>query len=141
MNKTRRSLYYKQYREKNLKNEKKRLRKYYRKNNKKIKQQTLTWRKNNPDRAKTLSLFHNLKKYQLTIEQYHKLLADQNGVCAICGLSQTNGKRLFVDHCHKTGKVRELLCTRCNTLLGMAKDDENILISACNYCKKWNSSI
>src|SRR5438445_350801 len=48
---------------------------------------------------------------------YDQLLAEQNGVCAICGCLPTY-RRLALDHCHETGKIRGLLCTRCNIALG-----------------------
>lgn len=55
--------------------------------------------------------------YGITEEQYLQLLAEQNGGCAICG--KPPGKRqLAVDHCHKTGVIRGLLCGRCNLGLG-----------------------
>ena len=56
-------------------------------------------------------------KYNITIEQYDEMLDAQGGGCAICGVKPTN-KRLAVDHCHTTGKVRGILCTGCNTGLG-----------------------
>ena len=60
-----------------------------------------------------------LAKYGITIEDYEKLLVSQNGVCAICsGEPDTRWKILAVDHCHKTGKVRGLLCMTCNTMIG-----------------------
>ncbi|MFE7237231.1 endonuclease VII domain-containing protein [Streptomyces sp. NPDC057580] len=58
------------------------------------------------------------REYGITLEQYHLLLAAQNGVCAICEIAPTEKKRLHVDHCHKTGRVRALLCVVCNTQLG-----------------------
>jgi hypothetical protein len=55
-------------------------------------------------------------KYKITLDHYNLMLKDQNSVCYICnGLD--NNKNLSVDHCHKTGKVRKLLCTRCNITL------------------------
>lgn len=67
---------------------------------------------------------YNLKrKYGMTVEQYDKLLAEQGGVCALCGEPETSTfrgtvKMLAVDHDHGTGLVRGLLCYRCNTDLG-----------------------
>lgn len=58
-------------------------------------------------------------RYGLTPEQYDKLFEQQNGCCAICGRHQSESKlALGIDHCHKTGKVRRLLCPPCNTCLG-----------------------
>jgi hypothetical protein len=77
------------------------------------------------------------RKYGVDVEQYNKMFNDQNGCCAICGTHQTNfEKSLAVDHCHSSRKVRGLLCTNCNLMLGCAKDNENILLSALQYLKK-----
>ena len=77
-----------------------------------------------------------------SMEDYYKILESQNGVCAICkkqsNKRSNNGKTikaLAVDHCHKTGKVRGLLCDKCNTSLGHFCDSIEILQSAINYLK------
>lgn len=61
---------------------------------------------------------HLKNNFDLTIEQYNQMFVDQNGVCAICGNINTKGHRLCVDHNHKTGKVRGLLCVFCNIFAG-----------------------
>lgn len=84
------------------------------------------------------------RKYGITLEQYNKMLEDQNGVCLIC--SGTGGMShmltpLVVDHDHTCcegqttcGKcVRGLLCSGCNTGIGLLKDDPNILLAAAAY--------
>lgn len=53
---------------------------------------------------------HLKSKYGITFEEYKEMFDKQAGLCAICGLPETNGKSLAVDHCHITGKVRALLC-------------------------------
>jgi hypothetical protein len=66
-------------------------------------------------------------------------LLEQQAKCAICGCPEAgriNTRRLFVDHCHKTQKVRGLLCYRCNTLLGLASDDPNRLRRAVEYLER-----
>lgn len=79
-----------------------------------------------------------LKNFGITTDQYNKLLVDQNNVCKIC-LSPETGtvrgriKPLAVDHCHKSGKIRGLLCARCNTFIGLAKENTSILNSAIVY--------
>jgi formate dehydrogenase maturation protein FdhE len=76
------------------------------------------------------------KKYSLPIEQYEELLVKQNGVCAICGSKQTDSKkhgRLCIDHDHETEKIRGLLCSNCNTALGLMKDDITRLARAIEY--------
>lgn len=67
------------------------------------------------------------RKYGITPEQYDALLATQRGVCAIegCGNSpeHQSGRSLAIDHCHKTGKVRGLLCIACNVAIGYLELD------------------
>ena len=66
----------------------------------------------------------NLKrKYGISLEQYDAMLAAQDHGCAICAGQSAGGRRLAVDHCHTTGKVRSLLCQDCNLALGYIKDD------------------
>jgi hypothetical protein len=63
------------------------------------------------------------------------LLALQQGVCAICKKAELSNKALAVDHCHKTGRFRGLLCRKCNTGLGFFNDDPDLLEAAKNYLK------
>jgi hypothetical protein len=72
------------------------------------------------------------RKYGITLEHYENLLANQNGVCAICGNPPTD-KRLSIDHCHATKKIRGLLCYRCNTGLASFHDNESLLWTAYHY--------
>ena len=67
-------------------------------------------------------------------DEYDRLFAQQNGCCAICH-SSAEGRRLVVDHDHKTGKIRGLLCLGCNVGIGHLRDDVTILESAINYLK------
>jgi hypothetical protein len=66
---------------------------------------------------------------------YERMLARQGGACAICG-SPPGKHRLAIDHNHETGKVRGLLCIRCNTALGSLRDDETLLHRALAYLKE-----
>ena len=96
---------------------------------------------------------HQLKyKFGITLEEYNLMVKSQGGVCAICeGVNDTrrrgthNGKdvamSLAVDHNHKTGKVRGLLCSACNTSLGKFKDDPVLLKKAIHYLEKTNGDI
>lgn len=91
-----------------------------------------------PDRRPNL-------KASYTLAELESLYASSNGVCQICGKPQTgfkNGgqKNLAIDHCHKTGKVRGLLCTKCNTALGKFNDDPSLLRKAAEYLDKSNSN-
>ncbi len=73
--------------------------------------------------------------YGITLKEYNKILANQNGVCAICG-NPPNDRKLAVDHNHVTGKIRGLLCKACNTTLGNVKDSVEILEKAIEYLKE-----
>lgn len=72
-------------------------------------------------------------KYGMTIEDYNTMHARQDGRCAICGTSE---EKLVVDHNHKTGQVRELLCHLCNAMIGCAREDIAILTSAVAYLQR-----
>jgi hypothetical protein len=76
---------------------------------------------------------HLRKKYGLSSEDYDFLLLRQGGKCACCGGPPTTHGKLVVDHSHQTGKVRALLCSHCNTLLGMAREDPSILKAAISF--------
>jgi hypothetical protein len=68
---------------------------------------------------------YKLKKlYGIDHQTYNKMFAEQNGCCRICLEHQTNlARKLAVDHCHTTGQIRGLLCTKCNQALGLLNDD------------------
>lgn len=70
-------------------------------------------------------------KFGIGLHQYQTLLEEQGGVCFICG--QPDKRNLAVDHNHKTGAVRRLLCTNCNTALGKFQDDPALLRKAADY--------
>jgi hypothetical protein len=79
-------------------------------------------------------------KYGISSQNYEKMHAEQNGLCAICEQPETtviDGKqiRLAVDHCHKTGEVRRLLCAKCNRLIGLANESFEILEKAAKYMR------
>lgn len=74
---------------------------------------------------------HLWARYKITIEDYNKMLKEQDGVCAICKMKSK--KKLHVDHCHVFLKVRGLLCGSCNRGLGMFKENPVILQKAINY--------
>lgn len=84
------------------------------------------------------------ERYGITPAEFALLLAQQGGVCAICGRRETatrNGRvrKLCVDHDHATKKVRGLLCQSCNRGLGFFKDDATLLARAANYLVKRGS--
>lgn len=75
------------------------------------------------------------RKYGMQLEDYVRMLKKQAGSCAICGSTVSGGRggRMQVDHCHNTGKVRGLLCARCNRGLACFKDSANLLRLAARY--------
>lgn len=76
-----------------------------------------------------------LKKYGLSVEDYDTKLKSQDQACAIC--KRQDNSRLFVDHCHKTGQIRGLLCSSCNFLLGHANESKQILLNSVEYLSKY----
>jgi hypothetical protein len=88
------------------------------------------------------SRHYGLKRhYGITMTEYTEMYNSQHGKCAICGNPETtklHGKirDLSVDHCHTTGKVRQLLCNACNHILGEAKENVKILLAAAAYIEK-----
>jgi hypothetical protein len=97
------------------------------------------WMENNKDKLKNRLL---KKYYNITIEEYNRLLKLQGGVCDACGQAEVKTSRtgkvfdLAVDHCHNTGKVRGLLCSRCNTTLGKYQDDDELILKLALYIKR-----
>lgn len=89
------------------------------------------WRANNKKSAKNSDL---KKHYGITTKQYEEMLTAQHGVCAICGKIETGRfSNLAVDHCHKTGRIRGLLCSNCNKALGLFGDNPGLLRKAADY--------
>ena len=76
---------------------------------------------------------NSLNKFGIDADEYNRLLVLQGNGCAICGNKCKTNKRLAVDHCHATGKVRGLLCAGCNTALGQFNDDTDMLNKAIEY--------
>ena len=80
---------------------------------------------------------HLQRKYGIGRAQRQQMWEAQGGVCKICGgKGDGKWKQLCVDHDHSTGKVRDLLCRRCNTVLGEVYDDPVILNKMSAYLKK-----
>lgn len=80
---------------------------------------------------------HLKLNFGITSEDYQALLEKQNFSCALCKKHSLEFKqRLAVDHCHETGKIRGLLCFKCNTALGKFNDDPEMLKEAIKYLEK-----
>lgn len=81
-----------------------------------------------------------VREYGLTEEDYDQMLHKQNYRCAICGSnssseSKKKGRFLYIDHDHYTGKVRGLLCSKCNSGIGLLGDDFEVLECAADYLR------
>ena len=78
---------------------------------------------------------HLFRKHRLTIAQYDQMLQAQGGVCAICHQPEMveRNRHLAVDHDHRTGRIRGLLCLRCNRGLGLFLDLPERLRAAASY--------
>ncbi|MFA5152537.1 MAG: endonuclease VII domain-containing protein, partial [Clostridia bacterium] len=85
------------------------------------------------------------RHFNMSLEDYDSLYAQQNGVCAICGSPEVRQAKhqetyyLAVDHDHATEKVRGLLCSRCNKLLGVVNDDIDLCNAVINYLTYWKA--
>lgn len=133
------------------------------KNPDKVAEYRKTWERKNPEKkreiwrkahhknkdernAKSKSRYHARKadvwakeiesKYGITADEYSARLENQGGGCACCGAKQNaSGKRLFVDHCHETGRIRGILCHNCNAGIGALGDNVEGLERAIEYLK------
>lgn len=97
--------------------------------------QRLRYKAENPSKVRDAAL---RATFGIGIDRYEEMHVAQDGKCAICGNGETitrHGKvrLLAVDHCHTTGKVRQLLCGNCNPMLGYARDDAEVLRKASEY--------
>lgn len=102
------------------------------------------WYQDNKERTQGVHRrWHYKTRYGITPEEYDTILKEQNNVCAICKNPETakehrtgNVRKLAIDHCHTTNKVRGLLCASCNQGLGKFKDSINLLENAIKYIKE-----
>lgn len=106
---------------------------YYRANAERIRAYMRDYRRKHPRKAKSAVL---KALWGISLDDYERMLADQNGGCAICGTPPTT-RRLCIDHNHKTGAVRGLLCDDCNFGLGFFRESAERMISAIQYLAKY----
>lgn len=123
------------------------VKKYWEKNKKRLYDKNVEWKERNRDKVRAYGRdwarknpIKNLKTrlritFGITLERFEEMLRSQNGLCAICFLPSKN-KRLAVDHCHRTKKVRALLCDPCNRAIGLFKEDPIRMANAIEYLKK-----
>lgn len=96
--------------------------------------QVRQWRESNPEKAALGRKRERVQIYKLSVEEYDEMLERQDGVCAICLTDEPGGQGAWhIDHNHETGKVRGLLCTRCNLGLGYFRDNQASLKRAMAY--------
>jgi hypothetical protein len=101
--------------------------------------EVLKWRKSNPERSFVIRRWENGIK--ITWEEYLELKKVQKNRCAICGRKKSPDKRhtrLTVDHNHKTGLHRGLLCSQCNFGLGAFQDNAEFLERGAKYLRSWS---
>jgi hypothetical protein len=112
-------------------------RRYYQKNKKSISDK-------NAARARAAWPATRDVRYGLSSSQYNSMLEAQRGVCAVCGRPPKGKRRqraLCVDHDHRSGTVRGLLCYDCNLMLGHAKDDAEVLRRAADYLQAHGAAV
>lgn len=85
--------------------------------------QARKWRKAHPGQIPGQRERMLLRRFGITLDEYDQMYWLQGGVCGLCGGLQSSGRRLCVDHDHATGKIRALLCTPCNILVGYAEHE------------------
>lgn len=131
----------KEYYQKNREILKKKRQEYYQKNRDGILEQQNFQYKNSQDFRQQKKKSHVKRRFGLTLEEYEKVYKKffvlQNGCCGICNKHQSElSKPLVLDHCHKTGKFRGLLCFACNVSIGGLQDDAELCLKAYNYLRK-----
>lgn len=109
----------------------------------KLKAKSREFNKRHPERKRRIRL---KTEYEMTPADYSAMLMDQGGGCAICGSREcqgdtTNGGKkksasLHVDHCHVTGMIRGILCSACNSSIGLMRDSPELLRKAADYLER-----
>ena len=112
----------------------KRRKKYYKSNVEKVKETLQKWQKENPEKyqehKKKERSRRYKRKYGIDEDEYLEIVKKQDGRCRIC---KRKPRRLVVDHDHKTGNFRGLLCHSCNVALGLAQDNTQTLLEMVKY--------
>lgn len=126
------------------------LKKWKRDNREKVRKHNKEWKERNPEKVRASkrlwrsrhSTHNNYYKYGVTEEWYQAKLKDQGQCCAICGTKDSGTRRGFqfhIDHCHKTGQLRGLLCYRCNIFLAHLEHDPSRYTKAVNYLEQYST--
>lgn len=125
---------------------------YYQKNKPHMREKNEIWKEKNKERyVDILAQWHvrnpdswrrsAMKKYGMTLDEFKEMSAKQKDKCAICGEKEIRKRKngipgttpLHIDHDHNTGIIRGLICHRCNSALGLMRDDIKILYAAIKY--------
>ena len=115
-----------------------RVKKWYQSNVEDIRVQRAEDRRKYPGKYKRGDFRGNLKRFNMTEEDFFEMFMVQDECCAVCGAHNDDPKYargLHIDHCHETGVVRGLLCHGCNTGIGSLNDDPELLEKAISYLK------
>jgi hypothetical protein len=104
----------------------------------------MKWFADNKDRTdENRRRWHIKKRYGISIEEFDAILAQQGGVCAICGQDEPDAHgrtgtkfKLSIDHCHDSNEIRGILCNRCNRAIGLLNDDVDLLKKAIEYLER-----
>lgn len=81
------------------------------------------------------------RNYKIDTKTYNNMAAKQGGKCLICGQKENRYKYLCVDHNHKTGKIRGLLCNKCNAAIGLVNENTDTLIKMIEYLKAYDLAV
>lgn len=125
-----RRVYHESWRAENRDHRAASLREWRRANKESVKASQQKWRAKNPDYNRDWAL---RKTYGISLQEKKAMLLSQGSMCAICKSEKPRGKDWNLDHCHTTGRIRGILCTPCNLLLGKVKDSVELLQSAIEY--------
>jgi len=144
--------YAKKYRKENAEKRKKQAKQYYEENHKRIHKYQKQYREDNREQIRERDSqyykenieaikeysrkWHLKDKFNLSHEDWLKIWNNQNGKCAICKIVFPTPSDACVDHDHKTGKIRGLLCIKCNAGIGYLNDDPKITSMATEYLLK-----
>jgi RNase P subunit RPR2 len=105
----------------------------------KIVEQSSEWKRQRPDLTAARNREYHLRhRYGISMRQRDDLLNDQQGRCKACGDVLAPSRHVHVDHDHRTGRIRGILCHSCNGALGHAQDDSTRLRSLADYMDDWN---
>ena len=123
--------YHRQYRKNNKENKKQ-----YDQEYRKSKDDPIRMKKRQYSKSRSAKDSVLKRNYGISLEEYEKMVDEQNNVCYIC--LESDSVKLAVDHNHKTGKVRKLLCRKCNTAIGLLKEDITIVENVLKYIKHFS---